>query len=114
MFHKLKIQLSLLLVLTALIISSTACGDVKGAIIGRWQQAGGGGQVLEFFKGDTVTITNSGFTSAGTYKWLDDKTIQITTSGLFGGAQVYDVAISGEKLSLSSGGVTLTFNRVQK
>lgn len=86
----------------------------KGAIIGRWQQAGGGTQILEFFQADTVTVTSQGITLTGTCKWLDEKTIQITTPGLFGSnSQVYDVTISGEKLSLSSSGVTIDFNRIQ-
>lgn len=115
MFNKLKIQLFLFLALTVLLISAAACADVKGAIIGRWQLSEGGGPVLEFFKGDTVTLSNNGITTAGTYKWLDDKTIQITVPGLFGNSsQVFDVVVSGEKLSLSTGGSTINFNKVKK
>ncbi len=100
MSQRFKLQILLLCVLSALVISSTACGifnDPKGAIIGRWQQVGGG-QVLAFFQDGTVTVGGA----AGSYRWLDDKTIQINTPSPFIGtvSQVYEVSISGDKLRI--------------
>lgn len=107
-----KLQVLLLCATLTLSALLTACSP---AIVGKWQQ-GTNGQILQFFDGGTMAIITGGQTSTGSYKMLDSNTIQITAPGFFGySSQVYQVNISGDKLTLTTpdGGTTLNFNKVK-
>ena len=53
--------------------------------------------------------------TAGSYEFIDSDTIRIEMSGLLslGGAQVFDVQINGDTMTLSNGMITTRYRRVQ-
>lgn len=96
-----------------LALALSACSSPKRAIVGQWEQTGGG-ETIEFFKEGTVVSTSFAIRSTGDYDWVDDSHIRINMTGLFGlgGSQVFLVSISGDTLELSMSGVTYTYSRL--
>ena len=111
-----KTSTRLLCAFIALVLLATACSP-QNAIIGKWESAGAGiVNTLEFFQDGTVRSTTGTLIVTGTYKFVDDDTIRVDLSGLLGliGSQLFDVSISGNTLTLESGGTSITYNRVKR
>jgi hypothetical protein len=103
----------LFLITIVLALALSACSSPKRAIVGQWEQSGGG-ETIEFFKDGTVVSTSFGVRSTGDYAWVDDSHIRINMTGLFGlgGSQVFLVNISSDTLELAMSGVTYTYSRL--
>jgi len=104
----------LIIALCTLILASLAACSPKSQIIGKWKEQTTGAE-LEFFKDGTVTLKMV-LTSIGQYSFLDSNTISMELSGLLSlaGAQTYTVKIEKDIMTLTSGGVVLTFDRVKE
>ncbi|MBC8262559.1 MAG: hypothetical protein H8E47_00345 [Anaerolineales bacterium] len=105
----------LLFVPLIVVLTVSACGGPQRAIVGKWQQAGGG-ETIEFYKDGTVTATSIGITVTGSYKFIDDSQIRLDLSGLWGlaGPQIFEVRISGNRLTLKDAyGNTTEYTKVK-
>jgi hypothetical protein len=94
------------------VVTLAGCGSPKSQIIGKWKEQTSGAEV-EFFKDGTV-ILKVLLTNIGKYSFVDNDTIRLELSGLLSlaGAQMYDVKIADNVLTLTNGSTVLTFNRV--
>jgi|SRR2546425_3054883 len=75
-------------------------------IIGKWWSMAGSQKVtLEFTKGGKYNTTVGGQTTKGTYKWLDDSTLELNKT------QKVKVTVSQDKLTMTIGNETSKFER---
>ena len=75
-------------------------------IIGKWWSMAGSQKVmLEFAKGGAYTTTVGGQTTKGTYKWLDDSTLELNKT------QKMKVTVSEDELTMTIGNETSKFER---
>jgi len=78
----------------------------KDLIIGKWWSMAGSQKVmLEFAKGGAYTTTVGGQTTKGTYKWLDDSTLELNKT------QKLKVTVSEDELTMTIGNETSKFER---
>jgi len=75
-------------------------------IIGKWGSMAGSQKVmLVFAKGGAYTTTVGGQTTRGTYKWLDDGTLELNKT------QKMKVTVSEDELTMTIGNETSKFER---
>ena len=75
-------------------------------IIGKWWLMAGSQKVtLEFAKAGAYTTTVGGQTTKGTYKWLDDSTLELNKT------QKMKVTVSRDELTMTIGNETSKFDR---
>jgi hypothetical protein len=100
-----------ILVICLLLIS--ACSP-KQKLIGKWQNEQSG-EILEFFKDGTISMTTLGMSFTGSYSILDDTNLKITISGLLGigGSQIYEYSVSGDTLTLTIYGIASQYTKAK-
>jgi len=100
--NRLGLLVSVILILVVLLTVS-ACGGSRREIIGKWQEVDGR-MTFEFFKEGTVVhvgyLGSNPLTLTGSYKFIDDTHIRMDFEGIFGGANVYEFHISGDRMTL--------------
>lgn len=98
-----------------LVFATTACGGPKSPIVGKWEQVNGI-ETWEFFKDGTVSISGGLLPTVGNYKFIDGNRMRVEFGGLVAliGPQVFEVHISGDRLTLKSETLgTVEFARVR-
>lgn len=87
-----------------------AAGDPRALIVGKWEMNGTDGQIMNEYAADgTFILTAAGQTSKGTYKWLDDSTIETDVNGK---SSTSKVSVSQDQLTDTSGAGVFKFSRV--
>lgn len=109
--YEITFRIFSMLVICLLLISGCS---TKQILVGKWQNEQSG-EILEFFKDGTITMTTSGMSLTGSYAILDATNLKITLSGLFsiGGPQVYEYSVSGNILTLTIYGVASQYTKVK-
>lgn len=71
-------------------------------IIGKWGEIGGT-EIMEFFRGGTVSVVSGGMSMGGNYQFLNDDRIRFEFGGLgaLAGPMVYRVSITKNQLYLT-------------
>ncbi len=100
-----------LLALLIVVLTLTACGGGKNAIVGTWEDADG--FQVTFAEDGTMTVGDGEFEVSGTYEFIDKDTIEVNldTTGL--GIALWDVEISGDTMTLTEDGSTTELTRVE-
>jgi hypothetical protein len=84
-------------------------GGPRALIVGKWEMKGSDGQITSEFAADgTYILTAAGQNSNGTYKWLDDSTIEVDVNGK---STTSKVTVSQAQLTETTGSDTFTFVR---
>ena len=98
LYKKMSVLLSLFAIIS--ILSLTSCSqDPKQVIIGEWK--GTSGDVMEFFKDGTISITSRGMVANGNYRFIDKDKIRFDLKGIFSlaGPVIAKVSFAGNKMT---------------
>ncbi len=88
---------------------TATAGGPQALIVGKWEMKGSDGQITSEFAADgTYILTAAGQNSNGTYKWLDDSTIEVDVNGK---STTSKVTVSQDQLTENTGSDTFTFLR---
>jgi hypothetical protein len=85
-------------------------GDTRALIVGKWEMNGSDGLIMNEYAADgTFILTAAGQTTKGTYKWLDDSTIETDVNGK---SSTSKVSVSQDQLTDTSASGVYKFSRV--
>ncbi|HXM18742.1 MAG TPA: hypothetical protein VN934_07990 [Candidatus Tumulicola sp.] len=84
-------------------------GSPQALIVGKWELSGSDGQITNEYTADgTFIISAAGANTNGTYKWLDDSTVETVVNGK---SNTSKVTISQDQLTETSGADVFKFTR---
>jgi hypothetical protein len=85
-------------------------GSPQAMIVGNWEMSGSDGQITNEYTADgTFIISAAGANTKGTYKWLDDSTIETVVNGK---SNTSKVTVSQDQLTETSGADVFKFTRI--
>ncbi len=108
-------MLTILAIVAILLTGCSSKKTLKDQVLGKWEcndpalTSGTGAVTFEFLKDGKAKLAMGPASVDITYKWPSDKTMEITIDMGTGSptVQTLDVAITGDKLSLTSEGQTI-------
>jgi hypothetical protein len=100
--------------LILLSLLSASCSTAENQIIGKWEEVGGDGGTVSFYKDGTVIFGDSVFGNlSGTYAFVDKSTIKVEMSGFLalGGAQLFEISISNGSMTMTNSGYSSNYKK---
>ncbi len=109
-----KKNIYLILVTAFVLLSLSGCGGGDN-IVGKWQSDTSENETLEFFRDGTMTLTSYGVAVTRNYSFPDNDHVKVEMNGLLGvlGSSVYEYLVKGNTLTLSGGGLEMTYSKVR-